>query len=296
MARPPKPIPTQPNVELNMPALRAAHDAATELSLLLAERVQRAADLADKLGYHGPLEQTVLVHLIRDQYQRTTESALALGRLLLILREAATPEEFFAHRETLQIDRVMAHRCMSAALKFSTPQTTKLIRAAGGQSKMLELLVLDDEEIKALENGDSARDMALDDIERMSTRELRAALRTANEDVQAKQQLIEAKNQQMDELASRRKWKPKEDSIATTEQEEHLLVALEAGTRQVNHFMGKLIPAVIDAASTQRPAMRLRATESVRFLLQQLHDTVYDLGLDLGQAAGGADWLPPRGL
>lgn len=60
------------------------------------------------------------------------------------------------------------------------------MKAAGTQAKVLELAVLDDEDLQALESGDSVAGITVDDVERMSASQLRAALREARADADAK--------------------------------------------------------------------------------------------------------------
>lgn len=54
----------------------------------------------------------------------------------------------------------------------------------GSQTKFLELLVLDDDEIQVLEDSGKVRGIELDTIECMSVSELRAALRNERESTQ----------------------------------------------------------------------------------------------------------------
>lgn len=100
----------------------------------------------------------------------------------------------------LNIHERTAQRFMSASLKFSKSDNLSLLKAVGNQSKLLELLVLDDDEVKALEQGGSIGDINLDDIDRMTASELRKALRDARSNETAKDNIIKKKDEKLNEL------------------------------------------------------------------------------------------------
>jgi len=66
---------------------------------------------------------------------------------------------------------------MASAVKFSNTTTSSLLKAIGTESKLFEMLVLDDEQIEELELTGQTGELKLDDIAAMSVKELRAALR-----------------------------------------------------------------------------------------------------------------------
>lgn len=139
--------------------------------------------LADRIGYDGPLTLGGAEDHARMQMRRTVNECLELGKTLLIIKEL-TPHGGFRDRiELLGISYSAAKRFMQATLKFSKGATSRLLESAGTQAKLLELLVLDDDELKELSENGSTRGIALDDIETMTTRELRAALRREREDL-----------------------------------------------------------------------------------------------------------------
>jgi hypothetical protein len=74
------------------------------------------------------------------------------------------------------------------------------LKSAGTQTKLLELVVLDDGEIEALENGDSVRGITLDKIETMSVSELKKALREARKESEAVESIIRKKDDKLNEL------------------------------------------------------------------------------------------------
>lgn len=64
-------------------------------------------------------------------------------------------------------------------------------------------MVLDDEELDALADGGTVAGATLDDIDRMTSRELKAALREARETNAAQQQVLAGKDEKINELATK---------------------------------------------------------------------------------------------
>lgn len=175
--------------------------------VMTSDYAKKLGILATQLGYQGSLTVGALEDEIRFYQQRTVEACLELGKRLLILKEMTPHGEFKQRTEMLNISYRTANRFMTTALKFSKSDNLSLLKAAGNQSKLLELLVLDDEEIKELSEGGSVNDITLDDIDRMTASELRAKLREAkavvlskDQDLQAKDQVIQKKDQKINEL------------------------------------------------------------------------------------------------
>lgn len=157
--------------------------------------------LADQLGYDGTLTVGTLEDEIRFYQRRSVEAVLALGTRLLLLKEMTAQGEFVQRVELLGINKRMAQRFMSATMKFGKSDTKSLLSAAGSQTKLLELVILDDEEIAELANGGSAANLTLDDVARMTVTELRIALREARENEQATGRVIKQKEETINKLA-----------------------------------------------------------------------------------------------
>ena len=159
---------------------------------------ETAQALAAQLGYPGALTIDALEDRIRIGQRRTIEAVMELGASLMLLREITPHGEFEDRCSAFGIDPRMARRLMSATLKFSNRVSKPVLEAAGSQTKLLELVVLDEDEIEALGKGESVRGVQLDDIETMSVRELRAALREANAEADATKKVLAEKNAKLD--------------------------------------------------------------------------------------------------
>ena len=170
----------------------------TELSV--SEHAQKLGHLALSLGYDGSLTVGALEDEIRFYQRRTVEACLELGKRLILLKEITPHGEFKQRIEMLNINERTAQRFISTALKFNKSDNLSVLKAAGNQSKLLELLVLDDEDIDELSNGGSVNDITLDDIDRMTASELRKKLREYKADLDTKDQVIKTKDQEKNKI------------------------------------------------------------------------------------------------
>jgi len=157
--------------------------------------------LALQLGYDGSLTVGALEDEIRFYQRRTVEACLELGKRLLLLKEVTPHGEFKSRLELIGFSHSTAQRFMQAAFKFTkNPNLGNLAKQSASQSKFLELITLDDEEITELTEGGSARGITLDSISTMSVTELRKALRETKADTEAKDVLLAKKDEKINEL------------------------------------------------------------------------------------------------
>lgn len=166
----------------------------------LSGHAQKLGTLAAQLGYEGSLALGSLEDEVRFYQQRTVESCMEIGKRLLLIKEQTPHGEFNKRIEMLNFTPRMAQKFMSAVLKFSKTNSNSLLQKAGNQTKLLELVMLDDDEIELIEQGGSIGDVSLDTIETMSVRELKKALRDAKADIDAKEQVIKAKDQEKNKI------------------------------------------------------------------------------------------------
>lgn len=169
---------------------------------------ENALALAVQLGYDGALSVSGLEDEIKFFQRRSVEAVLETGKRLLLLKEITGHGGFMERLSALGIGQALANKLMSATLKFSNSSSTTNLTSLPGmnQTKLLELLVLDESEIEALDQGETVRGMKLDDVDCMSVSELRRALRVAKVEheaaLAAKDAVVTAKNKKIDELVS----------------------------------------------------------------------------------------------
>lgn len=131
---------------------------------------------------------------------QSAQAMLEAGKRLILMKEHEAHGEWLGCLKNLNLEPRVAQSMMKAAIKFN-PNTKTSSHLT--KSKMFELMMLDDDELQALDDGGTVAGLTLDAIDKMSTRELRAALREANENETAKDRLLSDKNAKIDDLATR---------------------------------------------------------------------------------------------
>lgn len=192
--------------DADTPALPAMREAANQLAVMHEERQATVRAVAAQLGYQLPADCTDPDLIQRDiaaNMRRSVEACLEVGRGLRVLKEACEHGAFLPRLEALGLEIRVAQKFMASAAKFSNAASTPLLKAAGNQTKLFEMLVLDDEQIEELELTGQTGELKLDDIATMSVKELRAALRETRENAEAQSRLLADKNAKIDELAAK---------------------------------------------------------------------------------------------
>lgn len=206
------------------------------------QMVIRAEEVAARVGYAGALTIDALDQRIDYALRRTAEAAVELGVALLVLKELTPFGEFLERVERRGISPRMAQKFMAAAWKFSNANSSSVLLAAGSQTKILELAVLDDGEIEALSRGETVSGLDLDGVEAMSCSELKAALRQARAEVDelkgdaiAKDELLSDKNKLLD------KERAKNKRIQAASPDEVLAELQAEATRMHNDVRGAIV-------------------------------------------------------
>lgn len=194
-------VTTTPVAPIDIAPEAEARFIATQTEAAAAQ--QQARELARRIGYQLPADCTDPDLIQRDiaaNMRRSVEACLEVGRGLCVLKAACPHGQFTARLEALGIEKTLAVRFMQAASRFSKVASTQLLKAVGNQSKLFELLVLDDEQVQELSDFGQIDGLTLDDVASMSVKELRAALRESRAERQAQDKLLEAKQATLDKL------------------------------------------------------------------------------------------------
>lgn len=277
--------------------------------VITSEYAQKLGVLATQLGYQGALTVGALEDEIRFYQQRTVEACLELGKRLLILKEMTPHGEFKQRTEMLNINERTARRFMTTALKFNKTDNLSVLKAAGNQSKLLELLVLDDEEITELSNGGSVNDITLDDIDRMTASELRKKLREAkatvdskDQDIQAKDQIIQKKDQKINaldeqvtkanspvEIKKRAESEPQRMAEKVLEEINTTCLTMHNSTVRFTNDINSILDAVNEHSLYD---IQDRLEANVVALFQQIAQTSVALGIQIDfQAMVNPEWM-----
>src|SRR5450830_85671 len=203
MAKKPTPAPVSKEVAVNAEVIASDFSAANALALITRETEARTRAVAIQLGYQLPADCTDPDLIQRDisaNMRRSVEACLEVGRGLAVLKAACPHGQFMERLDSLGLEARVAQRFMQSAAKFANAASTPLLKAAGNQTKLFEMLVLDDEQIEELELTGQTGELSLDDIATMSVKELRAALREERQEHKANKQLLQKKNDKIDQL------------------------------------------------------------------------------------------------
>ena len=173
---------------------------------------QLVAQFGDGLPWHPDHYENA----IRNELRRGCEAFLKAGSYLIVARECALHGEWQGILERLGIGRDQAARMMEASRRVAAlpnvATSQHLLSATKSQGKLIELLSLPEDQFAELATSGETDGLSLDDVEGMTVRELREAVREARADADAKNQRIsklsEDLNKEHEKLSkAQRKWK-----------------------------------------------------------------------------------------
>ncbi|OSC96051.1 hypothetical protein BZY60_000195 [Pseudomonas aeruginosa] len=222
-----------------------------QVATLSAEHEAHVREAAALVGYLLPADSTDPDLIQRDitaNMRRSVEACLEVGRGLYTLRKACGHGNFIDRLDALGIEWSVAKRFIQSATKFaSLGSNAAMAKAIGNQSKLFEMLVLDDEEIQELELTGQTGELSLDDVATMSVKELRKALRETREDKKALAQVNADKNAKIDELSAALAKKPKVIVVQPVEEAKQLRQEVVATAYEVESTLqGTLRKAFTD--------------------------------------------------
>lgn len=202
-----------------------------------AEMALHSEYIMTKFANGEAYNEAIWIERGRHAVRQTLEGMFELGRALIVIKEH-TPHgkfrEIAEHEFGLHTREVT--RLMNATLRFIDPKMQKIQPKLMelGKSKLLELLVEGDDTLLELAEGGDINGHDLDDVDRMTVKELRVALRENREQLAAKDKVLGDKNAKIDELAeklekSKKKSMVKEPEPADVANELHMMV----GTKEV---------------------------------------------------------------
>lgn len=204
-----RPVPAETegiNTEAAAQLLAQGRAAARELAVIDGERLARAKEAADLVGYSGVLTPEVAESLVSSGLQRTAEGVWLMGAGLLMLKELTEHGEFGRRVEALGLNLETAKRRMVAVRKFSKSVAGDTFRnAVSSASKLLELASLDQDEINHLADGGAINGVTLDKVETMTRRELREALREREAELEHANAKRDAQSKRIDKLEAERR-------------------------------------------------------------------------------------------
>ena len=284
MARPRQPTEQFIVTDADTPGLPAMSAAADELATQLIDIDKQYGDIA-------PYNLENAITEARFFINQTASSIIEAGKRLLLIKEHEGHGGFLPALERIGIEHDAALRLMKVAVKFGTPNTATLRHLNFSQSKFLELAVLDNDEIEGLSKGETVRGLKLDEVDKMSVRELRAALRKEQADrdkdredayqrLAARQKILDDKNRQLDEMAAKLNGKVDLDEPPDSTQRYKIDLTYEvtAITSKINTTVLSRLLALRDSCGPDRAEeFRLIAGQMLGQIMYAARATAQDL-------------------
>lgn len=177
-------------------------DTKTADLVIAAEAQRQMQQIQTVYGDNLPYSYDRVLNECAFFMEQSAVAAIELGKRLIVIKEMEGHGHFSKALDALGITRFTASRVMSAVLKLPSNVATSqhLISQVKSRSKLFELMMLDSDDLQELSDGGTVANIKLDDVDRMSVRELRAALRESKEAARAKDQVLAGKNSKLDEM------------------------------------------------------------------------------------------------
>jgi len=252
--------------DIDHEALSKAGDAASLQSQQLA-LIQQHYDIGMPFNYEAAVVR------LRECAAIETSGAVEAGLVLLQIK-AHTPGRFHDALETVGITPRWAQRRMQVVTRLKQFPSLRSL----GFSKALELLGEDDATLGALEHDGAIAGITLDEIDRMSTRELKESLRKERaeraDEKAADEEIIRKKDERINKLARRSTRGASREQIATL-LEDLDRYSVEAFTflKQVRDTVGAINTLYADAGEAIEEEVQQRIetnAESIRGWYEQL--------------------------
>jgi hypothetical protein len=225
-----------------------------ELVVMTAQQQALVDEFGDGLPWHPDHYEAA----IRGELRRGCDAFLRAGRYLIVARECAVHGEWAGILGRLGMEPRQAQRMMEAARRVcalpNASRATQLVDAAGTQSKLIELLSLPEDQFAELAEKGATGDLELDELADMTRDELRAAVREARADIDAKDQRIgklsEDLNRAEEKAAkAQRKWKSGTPDDQQVVLEQRIVEAKHAIIANIGSEKSGLVSAVLELAN-----------------------------------------------
>lgn len=250
-------------------ALEAAGDAATQ-------HAQQISLIDAEYGIDLPYNVDLYVATIRRYAAESATRLVQIGCMLIQLHERETRDDYVDILARIGIGERFAHRARQAAVKLRDRKTILQL----GVSKALELMTEDDADLDALEDGGALFGATLDDIDRMTVREVRETLRKERqerqEDKAATDELMREKDDRINRL---QRSKRKLETSSVRVQVDDLLrdldecaVVLAQQATQLLRGIQDVRRAYDEAGETAEPEVEARITQNIELGAQWLRE------------------------
>ncbi len=159
--------------------------------------------IMEQFGEGLPYDRSRIVHEAKFYMAQSAEAMLEAGKRLVILKENEPHGDFLDIVESqLALSKRTAQVMMQASLKYLSPKLESKAQALAllGKTKLFELMTESDDDLAELAEGGTVVGMTLDDIDRMTSRELRKALREKRDEYDVKCRVVAQKDAELNEM------------------------------------------------------------------------------------------------
>jgi hypothetical protein len=226
------------------------HDALEQGTNALSVVSQNAAAVAEMIGYDLPYNKERVIGEARFFMGQSAEAMLEAGKRFIVLKENEDHGSFLEVVEgQLGMEVRVVQKMMQAAAKYLTnPALGANAKALShlGKTKLYEMMVMDDDTIAELVEGGTINGLKLDDIERMSTRELKAALRESVATHEATEKVLSAKNKKLDQVTAQLERRKAETPAEEWKWAPYRRALLDAGESLANFAQTEFRRALLD--------------------------------------------------
>ncbi|MBL4838412.1 MAG: hypothetical protein JKY34_12630 [Kordiimonadaceae bacterium] len=278
---------------------KAPQDIVSQIEEQHSDAAEHSEQVMAIYGDGLPYEQSRLMNETRFYLTQSADSMLEAGKRLIIMKEHE-PHGTFQHlvENDLQIEPRLARKMMQAAVKFLSPRLASKRNTFSllGKSKIYELMLEDEDDLEELAEGGTFLGMDMDDIERMSSRELRKVLRDRRADDEAKDRVSSDQRQTIQDLQTQlqraAQLPPDEIDRELREEAGKRAWAAETGLR------GQLRPA-LQALSDNGNTNGIDVSACIAGFVNQVELALADIRLELNimpseSLDDGMDWdVPP---
>lgn len=185
--------------------MKDPNDNATK-DLVVAQTAQRQMQqVAIAYGDNLPYSYDRVLNECAFFMEQSAVAAIELGKRLILIKEMEGHGKYGQALDSLGLSRFTAAKVMNAVIKLpsNVSTSTHLLQQVKSKSKLLELMILDDVDLQELSDGGTVAGLKLDDVDRMSVRELRVALRESRETITSKDSVMKAKDTKLNEMAEK---------------------------------------------------------------------------------------------
>lgn len=240
----------------NEVALIASADAQNQLARLNEQDAKSVKALAAQFNYKGPIDPDSLETLCQSKGIAAGCAIFEYGSALLMLRESCLHGDWMVRFERMAISRRTAHNYMTIAMKFKDADVQTALSKLG-VSKILELATLEDDEVKALTNGETVRGVTIEKAEKLSVKELRKQIEDKDRVIATYKKDFEEKRDELIALQTSNGTKISAD-INWPDALEPISDQIAACKRDIDHIFSKLESARIavlqvEMSEDQRP-------------------------------------------